>query len=121
MVFDMLFGQDSNFNITPQMVEGVLTENDGRRWTLTLRDDLTFHDGEPVLAPAHAVHIRCRFADWPSDGRRFANAGCASRRSFAAGSSDYSRADPTPKPNQLRRISRSVLDDLRLQLSADWI
>ncbi|HET7879864.1 MAG TPA: ABC transporter substrate-binding protein [Acetobacteraceae bacterium] len=32
------------------MVKGVVTEADGRRWTLTLREGLKFHDGEPVLA-----------------------------------------------------------------------
>lgn len=49
-VFDTLFGMDSSHQISPQMVEGVLVEDDGRRWTLTLRDGLTFHDNEPVLA-----------------------------------------------------------------------
>ena len=32
------------------MVEGVQTEDGGRRWILTLRPGLVFHDGEPVLA-----------------------------------------------------------------------
>ena len=41
--------QDSSFRTSPQMVEGHVVENDGRLWTLTLRDGL-FHDGERVLA-----------------------------------------------------------------------
>jgi peptide/nickel transport system substrate-binding protein len=50
MVFDTLFGQDASFNYTPQMLAGSVTENDGKLWTLTLRDGLVFHDGTPVLA-----------------------------------------------------------------------
>ena len=52
MVFDTLFGQDSLYRTSPQMLEGVLVEGDGKRWTLTLRKGLKFHDGEPVLARA---------------------------------------------------------------------
>ena len=50
MVFDTLYGQDSQFRAQPQMVEGATTENDGRLWRLTLREGLMFHDGTPVLA-----------------------------------------------------------------------
>jgi peptide/nickel transport system substrate-binding protein len=50
LVFDTLFGTDEAFQPQPQMVEGARTEADGKRWTLTLREGLKFHDGEPVLA-----------------------------------------------------------------------
>ena len=50
MVFDTLYGQDNDYRIRPQMVEGHVVENDGRTWKLTLREGLKFHDGEPVLA-----------------------------------------------------------------------
>ena len=50
MVFDTLFGQDSEYNPSPQMLEGFVTENDGKLWKLTLREGLKFHDGEPVRA-----------------------------------------------------------------------
>ncbi len=49
-VFDTLFGYDAQFNVRPQMVEGVKTESDGLTWDLTLREGLKFHDGEKVLA-----------------------------------------------------------------------
>ena len=49
-VFDTLFGYDADFNVRPQMVEGVKQESDGLTWELTLRDGLKFHDGEKVLA-----------------------------------------------------------------------
>lgn len=50
MVFDALFGLDSQYRPQPQMLAGFTTENDGKTWKLTLRDGLLFHDGEKVLA-----------------------------------------------------------------------
>ena len=50
MVFDTLYGMDSRFQATPQMVEGHRVEDEGRRWDLTLREGLRWHDGERVLA-----------------------------------------------------------------------
>lgn len=50
MVYDTLYGMDGNYRATPQMVDGHRVEDDGRRWDLTLRDGLRWHDGEPVLA-----------------------------------------------------------------------
>ena len=50
MVFDTLYGMDGSYRPTPQMVDGHRIEDDGKRWDLTLRDGLTWHDGERVLA-----------------------------------------------------------------------
>lgn len=50
MVFDTLFGMDARYQIQPQMLAGFTVEDDGRRWNLTLRDGLLFHDGQKVLA-----------------------------------------------------------------------
>ncbi len=50
LVFDTLFGLDSSYKAQPQMVDRFGAEDDGKRWTLTLRDGLKFHDGTPVLA-----------------------------------------------------------------------
>ena len=50
MVFDTLYGQDSSYRVSPQMVAGHVVENDSRRWKLTLRDGLKWHDGDRVLA-----------------------------------------------------------------------
>ncbi len=51
MVFDTLFALDATGNAQPQMLAGgILTEDDGKTWKLTLRDGLTFHDGTKVLA-----------------------------------------------------------------------
>ena len=50
MVYDTLFGQDSQYRPSPQMLEGFTTGDDGKTWTLTLRPGLLFHDNEPVRA-----------------------------------------------------------------------
>ena len=61
LVFDTLYGQTAAYAMEPQMVGGHVVENDGRQWTITLRDGLTFHDGEPVRAQDVVPSIR-RFA-----------------------------------------------------------
>lgn len=58
MVYDTLFGQDSTYAIQPQMVEGAVTEQDGRIWRLRLREGLLFHDNTPVLARDCVASIR---------------------------------------------------------------
>ncbi len=50
LVFDTLYGLDAQMKVHPQMVAGHRIEDDGKRWVLTLRDGLRFHDGAPVLA-----------------------------------------------------------------------
>ncbi len=58
LVYDTLFGQDAEFRPQPQMLEGHVVEDEGRRWKLTLRDGLAFHDGSRVLARDAAASIR---------------------------------------------------------------
>ena len=58
LVFDTLYGQDSSFQVQPQMVEGAVTEQDGRVWRLKLCDGLLFHDDTPVLARDCVASIR---------------------------------------------------------------
>ncbi|RAI57983.1 ABC transporter substrate-binding protein [Roseicella frigidaeris] len=57
-VFDTLYGVDEALTARPQMVEGHVVEEEGRRWTLTLREGLVFHDGEKVLARDCVASIR---------------------------------------------------------------
>src|SRR6266851_373157 len=61
LVFDTLYGIDTNWVAQPQMVEGHDVDKDGLVWTLKLRDGLRFHDKEPVLARDVVASIR-RFA-----------------------------------------------------------
>jgi len=58
LVWDTLYGLDENYQPQPQMVEGHQIEADGRRWTLTLRPGLRFHDGAPVLARDAVASIK---------------------------------------------------------------
>jgi transposase len=50
MVYETLYGRDQAFNPQPLMVQGHTIDDDGKRWTMKLRDGLLFHDGTPVLA-----------------------------------------------------------------------
>ena len=58
MVFDTLFGMDSQYRMQPQMLDQVLLEDDGKRWRLRLREGLRWHDGEKVLASDCVASIR---------------------------------------------------------------
>ncbi len=58
MVFDTLYGCDTSYRPTPQMLEGHTTERDGLLWRLTLRPGLLWHDGTPVLARDCVASIR---------------------------------------------------------------
>ena len=50
MVHETLYGRDIHYQPQPLMVEGHVIEDDGKRWTMRLRDGLLFHDGTPVRA-----------------------------------------------------------------------
>jgi peptide/nickel transport system substrate-binding protein len=50
LVYETLYGRDEKLEPQFQMLEGHRIEDDGRRWTMRLRDGLLFHDGTPVLA-----------------------------------------------------------------------
>jgi peptide/nickel transport system substrate-binding protein len=65
MVYDTLFAMDSEGRIRPQMVERFTTSDDRLTWTFTLREGLTFHDGQPVTAADVVASLR----RWgPGDG-----------------------------------------------------
>ncbi|MXP61942.1 ABC transporter substrate-binding protein [Roseomonas sp. M0104] len=50
MVWDTLYGVNSQLQPKRQMVESEEVSDDGLVWTFKLRPGLKFHDGEPVLA-----------------------------------------------------------------------
>jgi peptide/nickel transport system substrate-binding protein len=49
MVYDTLLAMDSNFKIRPQMADWKVSD-DKLTYTLTLREGLKWHDGQPVTA-----------------------------------------------------------------------
>ena len=57
-VFDTLFSIDAARKPQPQMAESASVSDDGRVWTIRLRDGLRFHDGEKVLARDAAASLR---------------------------------------------------------------
>jgi peptide/nickel transport system substrate-binding protein len=58
LVWDTLYGLDADYRAQPQMVEGHSVEDEGRRWSFSLRAGLVFHDGEPVRASDCVASIR---------------------------------------------------------------
>src|SRR6201995_5821661 len=58
MVYDTLYGLDAPGQSRPQMCAGHEVSADGLTWTFTLRDGLTFHDGERVLAKDCVMSVR---------------------------------------------------------------
>jgi peptide/nickel transport system substrate-binding protein len=50
MIWDNLFGIDDTLTARPQMLAGYEMSTDELTWTFTLREDLKFHDNEPVRA-----------------------------------------------------------------------
>ena len=82
-----------HFRAQPQMLEGHTVEDDGRSWTMTLREGLRFHDGEPVRARDVVASLRrwgrATSSGWPSwrrwttsRRRRTASCACASSAPF---------------------------------------
>ncbi len=49
-VFDTLYAVTRALEVRPQMAEGHTVSDDGKTWTIRLREGLWFHDGEPVRA-----------------------------------------------------------------------
>jgi len=50
LIWDTLFGVDSNLVPKPQMAEAYEATDGNKTWTIRLRPGLRFHDGEPVLS-----------------------------------------------------------------------
>jgi peptide/nickel transport system substrate-binding protein len=49
-IYDTLFAVNARQEVRPQMAEGAAFSDDGRTCLIRLRDELKFHNGEPVLA-----------------------------------------------------------------------
>ena len=58
MVFEPLYGRDAAGVTHPQMIEADQVEEGGKRWTMKLRSDLLFHDGEKVRARDCVASLR---------------------------------------------------------------
>lgn len=58
VVYETLFGYDEQLRPRPLMVDGMQTEDGGKRVTLRLREGMLFHDGTPVLARDCTASLR---------------------------------------------------------------
>ena len=82
LVYDTLYGVDDALQPQPQMAQGHRIDDDGRRWTVTLRPDLRFHDGAPVRSADCAASLR-RWMKRDSLGRSPRSPGRSASRSRA--------------------------------------
>ena len=48
MIWDTLFASDEKFEVHPQMAESGTVSEDGKTYTIKLREGLNWHDGSPV-------------------------------------------------------------------------
>ena len=71
MVWDTLFGLDSQFRPQPQMAEGYTLSSDKRIYTITLRDGQKFHDQTPVRSADCIASIK-RWAARDAIGQKLA-------------------------------------------------
>ena len=55
---DALVGLDGEANWHPNLAESLTPNGDFTEWTITMRPDLQFHDGEPVDAAAVAANLQ---------------------------------------------------------------
>jgi len=58
LIYDTLFAMDEAFRPQPQMVDRWETSDDGKVWTFTLREGLTFHDGAAVTSEDVIASLR---------------------------------------------------------------
>jgi peptide/nickel transport system substrate-binding protein len=58
MIYDTLFSMDAAGEIKPQMLEGYALSADKLTYTLTLREGLLWHDGQPVTAEDCVASIK---------------------------------------------------------------
>jgi peptide/nickel transport system substrate-binding protein len=69
MIWDQLWDFDEKLLPQPQMLAGFGTSDDRLTWTLTLRDGLWWHDGEPVR-PADCIASVARWMKRDGMGQR---------------------------------------------------
>jgi peptide/nickel transport system substrate-binding protein len=69
MIYDTLFATDEKGDIKPQMLEGFKVSADSKTYTLTLRDGLLWHDGQPVTSEDCIASIK-RWAARDSMGQK---------------------------------------------------
>lgn len=61
-IFDTLLTFDEDRNLVPRLATSVTPNDDATVWTITLRDDVRFHDGTPLDAEAVKANIEARKA-----------------------------------------------------------
>ncbi len=63
MVYEPLVKYQADGTVTPWLAKSWTHSADGKIWTFTLRDDVTFSNGEPFDAAAAAANFRAVLAN----------------------------------------------------------
>ena len=106
-VFDSLVALDPDLNIKPWLATKWSVENDSKRYTFTLRNDVKFHDGAPLDSTAVKRTIE-RIADPQTK---------AAQVSTALGALDHAEA---PDPQTVVLVFKDPNPLLLLQLWKSW-
>jgi len=61
-IYDTLMTFDEDRNLVPRLAESMTPNDDGTVWTITLRPNVTFHDGTPFDGEAVKANIEARKA-----------------------------------------------------------
>ncbi len=69
-IYETLFDLTADGEIVPHLATSATMSADGRSWTITLRDDVTFHNGAPLTAEVVKFSVE-RFID-PTNAYTFA-------------------------------------------------
>jgi peptide/nickel transport system substrate-binding protein len=99
-IVDPLIFQDTEGNFSPGLATEWESNEDGTVWTFTLRDDVTFHDGEALTADA----VQASFARFVAEGSTLsAPRWYASSRAIDESTWELTLAQPTA--NILQQLS----------------
>jgi len=116
-VIDQLFEglvtlEPGTTEVIPALATDWETSEDGLEWTFTLRDGVTFHDGEPFNADA----VCFNFERWYNFPAAFQNANASYYWQFGFGGGFANPAEGSPGPEDSIYESCEVVDDTHVKL-----
>jgi peptide/nickel transport system substrate-binding protein len=99
--------------VVPSLATDWETSADGRSWTFNLREDVTFHDGEPFNAEA----VCFNFERWYNFPAAFQNEAASYYWQFGFGGGFKNPAEGAPGPKDSLYKSCEAVDDLTVRLN----
>jgi peptide/nickel transport system substrate-binding protein len=99
--------------VVPSLAESWEASADGLSWTFSLRDGVTFHDGEPFNADA----VCFNFERWYNFAEAFQNANVSYYWQYGFGGGFANPAEGAPGPKDSLYKSCEVVDELTVTLN----